>query len=103
MNKRLSFFDETVSITDESMCLCHLDLAPRNFMIDSAGRLCLLDLATAGFYLRYFELWSIDFAQYVLGGHFGPELLQQLEATQAEMLEVAKLHSIYRYNSRCSK
>jgi hypothetical protein len=43
MNKRLSFTEETVSITEESMCLCHLDMAPRNFMIDPAGRLCLLD------------------------------------------------------------
>lgn len=102
MNKRLSFTEETVSITDESMCLCHLDLAPRNFMIDPAGRLCLLDWATAGFYPRYFELWSVDFSQHVLGGNFGPELLQQLKPTQAEMLEVAKLYSIYRYNARCS-
>lgn len=99
MNERLVYFQTSIRVREEDLCLCHLDVAPRNFMIDLQGRLCLLDWATAGFFPRYFELWSINFTQHVMGRHFGPELIQMLEPTTAEESEVEKLSLIYRFNS----
>ena len=100
LNERLAYFKIAIHVPKEDLCLCHMDVAPRNFMIDLQGDLCLLDWATAGFYPRYFELWSIDFTQHVMGSSFGLELLQSLGATTAEMLEVQKLSLVYRFNAR---
>ena len=100
LNERLVYFKSPIHVPKEDLCLCHMDVAPRNFMIDLPGKLCLLDWATAGFYPRYFELWSIDFAQHVMGSSIGPNLLRSLKATSAEMLEVQKLSLVYRFNAR---
>ncbi len=35
--------------------MCHLDISPRNLLLDELGRLCLLDWAYAGGYPRYFD------------------------------------------------
>lgn len=76
-----------------------MDVVPRNFMIDLQGRLCLLDWATAGFYPRYFELWSIEFSQRLMGTHFDLELLDLLQTTPTERLKVQNLTLVYRYNA----
>ena len=99
LNERLTYFETAIQMKEGGLCLCHMDAAPRNFMIDLEGRLCLLDWATAGFYPRYFELWSIEFAQHVMGESFGPSLLQHLNATPEETLEIQRLTLVYRYNS----
>ncbi|KAL2397570.1 hypothetical protein ABEF93_001203 [Exophiala dermatitidis] len=99
INDRLAYFQTAISMSDEDLCLCHMDVAPRNFMMDLCGRLCLLDWATAGFFHRYFELWAIEFAQHVMGNNFGPELLQKLNATPTEKEGIQKLNLVYRYNS----
>ena len=100
LNQRLSFFQRETHIREEDLRLCHMDVAPRNFMIDPQGRLYLLDWATAGFFPRYFELWAIEFTQTVLGKSFGPEMIQNLGATPEEMAELETLTLVYRYNSR---
>ncbi|OAL17372.1 hypothetical protein AYO22_11739 [Fonsecaea multimorphosa] len=52
LNDRLSFFGREAHIREDDLCFCHMDVAPRNFMVDLWGRLCLLDWATAGFFPR---------------------------------------------------
>jgi aminoglycoside phosphotransferase (APT) family kinase protein len=99
LNERLMYFGTAIQVKEGGLCLCHMDTAPRNFMIDLEGRLCLLDWATAGFYPRYFELWSIEFGQHVMGDNFGISLLRYLDATPEETVEVQKLTLVYRYNS----
>ncbi|KAJ9654252.1 hypothetical protein H2198_006652 [Neophaeococcomyces mojaviensis] len=103
MNRRLSVMKESISLTNERLCLCHLDPTPRNFMIDVDGHLFLVDWATAGFYPRYFQLWSIEFTQHVLGDHFTSKLLDYLAATKLELVMVERLWSLYRYNARCAQ
>lgn len=99
LNERLSFFQRETHIREEDLRLCHMDVAPRNFMIDRLGRLYVLDWATAGFFPRYFELWAIEFTQTVSGTSFGPDLIHSLKATPEEMLELENLTLVYRYNS----
>ena len=99
LNERLSYFEQSIDLREEDLCLCHLDVTPRNFMIDSQGRLCLLDWATAGLFPRYFELWSLEFAQHVLGNNFGQALSEHLEMTPTEASQLPKLTLVYRYNS----
>jgi thiamine kinase-like enzyme len=80
-----------------------MDVTPRNFMIDLQERLCLLDWATAGFFPRYFELWSIEFTQHVLRKSFGDDIWEHLEVTPAEALEIPKLTLVYRYKTRFAR
>lgn len=40
--------------------LCHLDIAPRNFLFLHDGSICLLDWASAGFYPRCFEIAALQ-------------------------------------------
>ncbi|RMZ87185.1 hypothetical protein DV736_g5589, partial [Chaetothyriales sp. CBS 134916] len=101
LNERLAFFERKISLGGQHLCLCHMDVAPRNFIMDVYGRLCLLDWATAGFYPRYFELWSLEFADTCSSHQFGPVLLQSLKATAAETMEIENLNLVYRFNMRC--
>ena len=102
LNERLAYFKSTIRIRKEELCFCHMDASPRNFLLDTQGRLCLLDWANAGFYPRYFELWSIEFARHIIGSNFGHELLLNLKATPAEQSGIQKLSLVYRYNSHYS-
>ncbi|RMD39363.1 hypothetical protein DV735_g5757, partial [Chaetothyriales sp. CBS 134920] len=99
LNNRLALFGRSVSLARQELCLCHMDVAPRNFMIDTNGQLYLIDWATAGFYPRYFELWSIQFASYCSSCQFGPALLQSLKTTTGDT-ELENLTLVYRFNMR---
>ena len=99
LNERLAYFEKSIHLREEDLCLCHLDVTPRNFMIDLQGRLCLLDWASAGFFPRYFEIWSLEFAQHVIGKSFGQALSKHLKVTPREALQFPKLTLVYRYNS----
>lgn len=103
LNERLAMFGTSIRLHEEELCLCHMDVAPRNVMIDLKGRLCLLDWATAGFYPRYFELWSIEFSQHVMASDFGQELLHSLNASAEEILQVEKLNLVYRYTTHFAR
>lgn len=99
LNERLSFFHKEILVREDELCLCHMDLAPRNFMIDRRGNLCLLDWGTAGCYPRYFELWAIEFTRWGMETSFGPELVQSLKPTPEEKLQLETLSLVYGYNS----
>lgn len=103
LNDRLAYFQIATHMQDQDMCLCHMDVTPRNFMIDLHGRLCLLDWALAGVFPRHFELWGLDFAQHVIGNHFGSNILQRLNPSAAELEEIQKLWLVYRYNSHFAR
>ncbi|RMZ80608.1 hypothetical protein DV738_g2542, partial [Chaetothyriales sp. CBS 135597] len=105
LNDRLALFGRSVSLAGQELCLCHMDVAPRNFMIDTNGQLCLIDWAAAGFYPRYFELWSMLFASYCSSCQFGPALLQSLKMTTTPAVEDTELENltmVYRFNMRCA-
>jgi serine/threonine protein kinase len=54
-NRRLSKKDPKLVFCGSELVLCHLDIAPRNFLLLQDGSICLLDWASAGFYPRIFE------------------------------------------------
>ncbi|KAH8423661.1 uncharacterized protein LDX57_001420 [Aspergillus melleus] len=64
LNSRLSPEDGSVSLGDDNLILCHLDVTPRNIIWKPDGSICLLGWASAGFYPRLFEFW----AQWVVDG-----------------------------------
>ncbi|MCJ1440495.1 MAG: hypothetical protein MMC23_000979 [Stictis urceolatum] len=102
LNRRLAYFDETTQVSDETFHLCHMDVAPRNFMLDTQGHLYLIDWASAGFYPRYFELWAVEFKEHVIGESFGPHFLESLQPTALERGQILKLWLVYRFNSHFS-
>lgn len=70
-NSRLFPGDGKVHLDPGPLVLCHLDIAPRNFVWLDDGRICLLDWASAGFYPRSLEYASLFFQDY----HFSEGLL----------------------------
>lgn len=71
-----------------SLSLCHLDLAPRNVLKLQEGSLCLLDWASAGFYPRFFEIYTLRIncptSKILEECH-----MDQKETVQADLLEHA--------------
>lgn len=55
----------------DDLVMCHLDIHPRNLIVDSQGELWLLDWAFSGAYPRYFESASLLWKS---PGEFGAEL-----------------------------
>ena len=53
-----------INLKGAQLVLCHLDIAPRNFLWREDGSVCLLDWASAGFYPRFFEFAA---QKYLLG------------------------------------
>ncbi|KAI9036790.1 uncharacterized protein KD926_001312 [Aspergillus affinis] len=68
LNSRLSQEGGNVSLEDDNLVLCHLDVTPRNIIWKPDGSICLVGWASAGFYPRLFEFW----AQWVVDGKEGP-------------------------------
>jgi serine/threonine protein kinase len=54
-NRRLLKRGPKLRFSGSRMVLCHLDIAPRNFLLLQDGSICLLDWSSAGFYPRVLE------------------------------------------------
>nr|POE71392.1 hypothetical protein CFP56_62487 [Quercus suber] len=99
---RLSRFGSQIDISDSTLHLCHMDIAPRNIIVDSEGVVCILDWGCAGFYPNSFELWAISFEAHVRGHPIVSRLesLSTVTATPVERLQVAALNEVFSANQR---
>lgn len=82
----------------DSLGLCHLDLCRRNILLVGDGSLAVLDWASAGFYPRAIQLWSIntEIEDYL----FVDSLLEKLpELSADEKSTVELLGRAYFWNS----
>ncbi|PMD29163.1 hypothetical protein L207DRAFT_574439 [Hyaloscypha variabilis F] len=67
LNARLPDVDAKLRLEQYPLVLCHLDLAPRNFVWLADGSVCLLDWCSAGFYPRFFEVCMLKIMEYTHG------------------------------------
>ena len=101
LNVRLTVDRQSVDLSMHQLSFCHLDVAPRNLLILPNDKICFLDWATAGFYPRLFEIWSLQLFQHIFGNPFFQALLQELEEPTAEdQAVIEKLHTVYNLNQR---
>lgn len=99
---RLSQSRSLVDITNSTLHLCHMDLAPRNIIVDDRGVICLLDWGCAGFYPSSFETWAI-----ALEAHLRPHpvttylaSLSLNAATPVQRREISALNKVFSANQR---
>lgn len=101
LNERLALDQQSVDLSTHSLCLCHLDVAPRNLLILPEDRICVFDWASAGFYPRLFEIWSLQLSRHISDNPFFQALLQELgDPTAADQTLIDKLHIVYSLNQR---
>jgi Phosphotransferase enzyme family len=62
-NRALQKEHTTTNLEGINLVFCHLDLAPRNFLLCSDSTLYLLDWACAGFFPQIFEIWALRLTQ----------------------------------------
>lgn len=85
-NSRLFAHNPKLTLQDQELVLCHLDIAPRNLLWQDDGSLCLIDWASAGFYPRLFEFcvqWVLDGKD----GNFNSLLLQMMNPLSEQEME----------------
>lgn len=80
-----------LNLESYGLCLCHLDLAPRNILWPADGSVCILDWECAGFYPRFFEVSMLRIFRGKDGDFNGILLdyldpLTEAEETQAELI-----------------
>jgi Ser/Thr protein kinase RdoA (MazF antagonist) len=81
--------------------LCHLDIAPRNFLWLEDGSICFIDWASAGFYPRFFEICA---QRVILGkeGNFNRLILDSLGTlSDSEETQAALVLKAFRNMLRC--
>ncbi|KAK3616872.1 hypothetical protein LTR56_025664 [Elasticomyces elasticus] len=59
VNSRLVVQNPEFSVSDDALCLCHLDLAPRNLLKAADASIVILDWSSAGYYPRSFEIAAL--------------------------------------------
>ncbi|TVY13934.1 hypothetical protein LARI1_G009324 [Lachnellula arida] len=96
-NRRLSKQDPKLIFSGSELVLCHLDIAPRNFLLLQDGSICLLDWASAGFYPRVFEECVLRITR-ALKGSFLSDGLRLERLTDEEELQIKSMIQAY-YNS----
>ncbi|CAG8050980.1 unnamed protein product [Penicillium olsonii] len=92
-NSRLLPSDPNISFQGCDLVFCHLDLAPRNILLQKDGTICLVDWASAGYYPRLFEFS----AQWIFEGRndsFNPPLMDLVIPLSA--IEMASKDSFLR-------
>ena len=99
LNQRLASTNDLVDISKAELCLCHLDIAPRNILLTPDNELYLVDWGCAGFYPSYFEAWAIEF-EFHNSGH---PLLRELSLivrgrSPDNQINVRRLNSVYAAN-----
>lgn len=85
---------EHMDLCDYTSVFCHLDIAPRNIIVQDDGTLCLVDFASAGFYPRLFEHTVLRLNRRCQNDWYDKLLsrldaLDQREQRQAELLIMA--------------
>jgi serine/threonine protein kinase len=96
-NRRLTKQDPKLIFSESELVLCHLDIAPRNFLLLQDGSICLLDWASAGFYPRVFEECVIRITR-GLRNFFDEDALELRDLTEKEGIQVKSMMRAY-YNS----
>jgi hypothetical protein len=69
LNFRLPDVESKLALQNYPLVLCHLDLAPRNFIWLEDSSVCLVDWASAGFYPRFFEVCLLKIMEYSHGDY----------------------------------
>ncbi|KAH8770666.1 hypothetical protein F5882DRAFT_381810 [Hyaloscypha sp. PMI_1271] len=92
LNFRLPDVESKLRIMNYPLALCHLDLAPRNFVWLADGSASLLDWSSAGFYPRFFEVCMLKIMECAHGNYeldlmAGMEKLTEDEENQMQLLQ----------------
>ncbi|EPE26291.1 Protein kinase-like (PK-like) [Glarea lozoyensis ATCC 20868] len=89
-NRRLRKEDTKVRFSDYELVLCHLDIAPRNFILLDDGSISLLDWQSAGFYPRIFEVCVFHLA---FGGEhsFAEDVVKPADWNDEEQAVIASM------------
>ncbi|KAH7317276.1 hypothetical protein BKA65DRAFT_111966 [Rhexocercosporidium sp. MPI-PUGE-AT-0058] len=96
-NRRLRKQDPKLRFNESVLVLCHLDIAPRNFLLLEDDSICLLDWASAGFYPRVFEECVIRITR-GLRDSFNEDALKLRDLTEKEEVQINSMMQAY-YNS----
>lgn len=90
----------SVDVTKSQLCFCHLDISPRNILLDSEGSVTLLDWGCAGFYPSSFETWSIQLEAHIRANPIWQLLASTIEthSRRDEQSELLALSRVYRAN-----
>jgi len=101
-NHKLGIFghgDITGKLKDEDLVMCHMDLCPRNLILDKAGKLWILDWEWAGFFPRAFEIASLlDKRPFYPDYEFCQELLCELRYSRHDDSLMDLLLHVYNIN-----
>jgi len=91
-----------ICVTDVPMSFCHMDVAPRNMVVDPDGSIGLLDWGCAGFYPKCFETWAVQMEVCTRGGQVLEQLFSDIlqDSTAREQTEVKTLWQVYSVNLR---
>jgi len=96
-NRRLRKQDPKLRFSESVLVLCHLDIAPRNFLLLEDSSVCLLDWASAGFYPRVFEECVLRITR-GLRDSFDEDALKLRDLTDKEEVQINSMMQAY-YNS----
>ncbi|CZS96541.1 uncharacterized protein RAG0_05821 [Rhynchosporium agropyri] len=96
-NRRLRKQDHKLGFGESVLVLCHLDLAPRNFLLLEDGSVCLLDWASAGFCPRVFEECAIRVTR-GLQDSFDEDALKLKDSSEKEEVQISSMMQAY-YNT----
>lgn len=102
LNIRLATQRAQIILGSPELQFCHLDLAPRNFILKPNGSICLLDWAFAGFYPRVFEICCLNILRSTEPRFFDPLLTYLSESDQIEEAQLRLLLQVYSINQRFS-
>ena len=99
-NSRLEKDSPQVDFGKSSAVLCHLDLAPRNIVLQEDGSICLLDWEYAGFYPRVLEVCAQRII-YGRDGDYNRILLEYMaDLTEEEEVQAGLVLRAYSNNQR---
>lgn len=90
----------TIDVTQSQLCFCHLDISPRNILLDTDGSVTLLDWGCAGFFPSSFETWSIQLEAHVRANPVW-QLLASTIASHSrgdDQSEISALFRVFRAN-----
>ncbi|KAI9748178.1 MAG: hypothetical protein M4579_007290 [Chaenotheca gracillima] len=84
LNKRLALRDKSIDVTPYPLVLCHMDLCRRNMILDEeTNAIWLLDWGFAGFYPRFFEIYTLRWSP-----PYDPSYKEPLITATEELLKV---------------
>lgn len=97
VNRRLRKQDPKLRFSESVLVLCHLDIAPRNFLLLEDSSVCLLDWASAGVYPRVFEEFVLRITR-GLRDSFDEDAIKLRDLTDKEEVQINSMMQAY-YNS----